>query len=592
LANAAADHGDALALSQPLSGKGPTQYKTLTWNQYKNLVEDLALGLNQLGIVKGDFVAIFAETRLEFYLADFATMTAGAIAAALYTSYPVRDQVKTLHNFQPRLLFVETPKLLEEFRSHSDFDQSMQLVLLTGNADGVLTLDGLAELGRDRKASDTQAFEKLQQTYTDQDYAMLYLTSGATGEPKMGLYRHFAMVRNIEIAAKVIHLDSSDRSIAFLPSAHITQRLVMELLPPAFGMPVWFSESLSKLPNELRSIRPTFFVAPPRLWERMYTSIQAEVKKKSGIQQRIFATALGAGMRISRLEQAGEEVPGWLRSAYGLADRIVFSKVRARLGGALRLAVSGSAPLSKDVAHFFTSLGIPIVEGYGLTEGGVMILNPTDRPKIGSIGKVFPEVDVKLSDEGELLVKGDIVFAGYYNDPEATGRVFQDGYLNTGDIAEIDANGFVYITGRKKEVIVSSNGKKIYPARLELLFKKEPLINQVVLVGDRLPFVSALVTIHAAHLETLPGAAELKGKATPDLIQSPLVLAAVKEVVGRINQELAPFEQIRKFQILEREFSVETGEMTATMKIRRGKILENYRTLVNSMYSGKEEFAG
>jgi long-chain acyl-CoA synthetase len=592
LAEAAAKWGDLPAMHQPAGGKGDVTYRTVTWTQYRMMVEDCALGLAAIGVKKGDFVAIHSETRMEFYIADMAAMAAGAIAAAMYTSYPVPDQVRTLGAFRPKVLMVENVKSLAAFKAQQGMDANIRLVLLTGEAPDALTLEGLAQLGKAARAEDPEAFAKLQATYTGLDYAMLYMTSGATGEPKMGLYRHYAIRHNIDVAPAVIQLSPLDRTLAYLPSAHITQRLVMEILPLGYGMPVWFSESLSKLPGELRSLKPTFFVAPPRLWERMYVSIQTEVKKKPGILQKLFATALGAGLKISRMEQAGEPVPGWLRTTYGLGDKLIFRSVRERLGGAMRYAISGSAPLSKDVAHFFTAIGIPIVEGYGLTEGGVMCLNPLVRPKIGSIGKVFPTVEVKISEEGELLIKGDLIFAGYLNEEEATAKVLQDGWLHTGDLGEIDRDGFVYITGRKKEVIVSSNGKKIYPARLELLFKKEPIINQVVLIGDKLPFVAALITLNMAAVELLDGIEPYRGRATAEIIEAPPVVKAVKDAVSRVNKDLAPFEQIRKFQILEREFSIDYGEVTPTMKIRRSKVLENYRGVVNHMYAGKEEFAG
>ena len=234
------------------------------------------------------------------------------------------------------------------------------------------------------------------------------------------------------------------------------------------------------------------------------------------------------------------------------------------------MAASGAAPLGKDLARFYAAIGMPLIEGYGLTEGGVVCLNPVERPKSGSIGIRMPGVELRLAEDGELLVKSPTLFSGYYDDPAATAAVLRDGWLYTGDIAEIDPEGYVYITGRKKELIVSSNGKKIYPARIELLFKAEPVINQVVLIGDRLPYVTALVTINASEVAT---SAE----------------AEVKKAVARVNRKLAPFEQIRKFRILERDFSIETGELTPTMKVRRNRVLENHRALVSELYMGREE---
>ena len=232
------------------------------------------------------------------------------------------------------------------------------------------------------------------------------------------------------------------------------------------------------MPVELREVKPTFLLAPPRVWERVYSSISTEIKKRPGIARKIFYGALGLGLRASRLRIEGKPTPAWMQRALKVADKIVFQKIRARLGGRLKVAASGAAPLGRDLAHFFEAIGMPLIEGYGLTEGGVASLNPIDRPKPGSIGKPLPGVEMKLGEDGELLSRAPVCSPGITKDPEATAAVLRDGWLHTGDIAEIDAEGYVYITGRKKELIVSSNGKKIYPSRIESLFKVEPLVNQ------------------------------------------------------------------------------------------------------------------
>jgi long-chain acyl-CoA synthetase len=261
-----------------------------------------------------------------------------------------------------------------------------------------------------------------------------------------------------------------------------------------------------------------------------------------------------------------------MKPALKFFDRMVYSKIRARLGGQLRIAASGAAPLSKELGEFYAAIGMPLIEGYGLTEGGVVTLNPLDRPKPGSIGVPMPNAQVRLAEDGELMIKSPSLFSGYFNDPAATAEVLKDGWLYTGDIAEQDEDGYLYITGRKKELIVSSNGKKIYPGRVESLFKSVPLINQVVLIGDKMPYVTALFTLNSQAVADAP---------------APSVQFEVQKAVTAVNKQLASFEQIRKFKILEREFTVESGELTPTMKVRRGKVLENYKPLISEMYMGK-----
>jgi len=572
LEETAALYADKPALQQPLGGG---KYRTYTWVEFRDRVQWTAVGLSTIGVQIGDIVALQSETRAEFYFADLGVMAAGAVAAALYTSLPYAEQAHALRFSEARVVIVENPKALEGLRAALRAIQctapesapGLQWILLTGAAEGAITLDQIIEKGQCELAADHNAFERVRARFDDQALAILYMTSGATGEPKMGLVTHAALVINIDMTPAVLPLTADDCTVAFLPSAHIAQRLVAELMPLRTGSCVWFSEGLSKLPHELRSARPTFFLSPPRVWERMYSSILAEIKKRPAPVRKLFYLALGMGSQAAQLRRVGEPVPLWIRSSLQLFDKIMFSKIRERLGGRLRFPISGAAPLSKDLAEFYEAIGMPLLEGYGLTEGGVVSVNPIGRVKPGSIGKLLPGIEVRIAEDGELLLRSAVNFAGYYKDPSATAAVLRDGWLYTGDIATCDDEGYYYITGRKKELIVSSNSKKIYPGRIEGLFKKEPLINHVLLIGDRLPYVTAIITVSGD-----PAAAR------------PLVEDAVKSV----NRQLPSFEQIRKYKILDRDFSIEHGELTPTMKLRRSRALENHGALVTELYAGRE----
>jgi long-chain acyl-CoA synthetase len=568
LNEAAEKFGNAAALHQPA---GKRKYRSYNWAEYKQAAEEIACGLRWLGIGKGDVAALYSETRAEFYLADLGILSNGSIAAALYTTYPLPEQVANLRAIDAKAVFVENPKTLDALLATAgDLPLPVRWILLTGEARNAITLDQLRAKGREALAEDPTAFEKIRDSVGPEDPGVLYLTSGATGEPKMALVTHGALVANIDMGPAALPLSPEDCTIAFLPSAHIAQRIVLELLPIRMGFAVWFSESLAHLPEELKTIRPTFLLAPPRVWERVFASIHVEVKKRSTAAKKMFYAAIGLGAEASRLREEGKPVPQWMQISLRVADRLVFSKIRTRLGGRIRIAASGAAPLGKELARFYSSIGMPLIEGYGLTEGGVVCFNPLDRPKSGSIGVKLPGVALRLAEDGELLVMSPSLFSGYYKDPATTAAVLRDGWLYTGDIAEFDSDNYVYITGRKKELIVSSNGKKIYPSRIEGLFKTEPIINHVVLIGDRLPYVTALVTVNTSDV-------------------APSVVAEVKQAVARVNLQLAPFEQIRKFRVLERDFSIESGELTPTMKIRRNRVLENNRELVSELYLGKEE---
>ena len=573
----AAAYGGKPALRQPVASEkgveksGAKNYKTWTWDQHLLATEEIGLGLHALGIRKGDIVALCSETRAEFYLMDAGILAIGAIAAALYQSYPAKDLLKTIAASGAKALVVENAKTFEHLRG-----APVELfILLTGEEEGAVSLEDLQTRGRAAKASAPGLFDELTSAVTPQDHAILYLTSGATGEPKMVMTTHWGIVSNIDMGVQVLPMTPDDITIAFLPSAHITQRVVVEFLPMLFGTPVVFSESLLKLPGEIKAVRPTMFVAPPRMWERVYASVCTEIRKKPAAVRKIFYAAVGLGLAAAKYRREGKRVPARISIPLKLADKAMFKTIRERFGGRLRIPASGGAPLGKDLADFYEAIGMPLIEGYGLTEGGVVAFNPIGRPKSGSIGKLLPDTELKFAEDGEMLVKSSCLFAHYHKDPQATTQVMQDGWLRTGDIGHIDSEGYVFITSRKKELIVSSTGKKVFPARVENLFKFEPLISQVVLVGDRLPFLTALFTIHAPVAETLSGKDPNK------------VANEVQKIVTNVNKQLADFEKIRKFRILPRDFTIETGELTATMKVRKQKVLENFREEIDSLYAEK-----
>ena len=564
LQSAAQKFGDRLALRQPHS----KDVRTWNWGEYLQAAEEIAAGLRALGLQKGDHAAICSETRAEFYLADQGILANGSVSGALYPSYPPEELIRILRNADAKVLFVEDPKMFAKLKDAP----VAKIVLLTGEAPGAMSLAELRQHGR------------FTEDIGPEDNAILYLTSGATGDPKMVMVTHGALIANLNMGPAVLPLTPEDITVAFLPSAHIAQRVVVELLPILSGAAVSFTENLAKLPGELKTVRPTFFLAPPRVWERIYTSIRTEVKKRPPAVQKLFFAALGLGLGAAKYKRTGKSVPWRISAPLNLAHRFVFKQVRERFGGRLRVAASGAAPLGADLAEFYDAIGMPLIEGYGLTEGGVVALNPLNAPRAGSIGKALPGVDMKIEPDGELVFRAPCLSSGYYKDAEATGELFRDGWLHTGDIATIDSDGYIFITGRRKELIVSSNGKKIFPARVESLFKFEPLISQVLLAGDRLPHLVALFTIHAAVAETLPGVKETVKNSGAALHETPQVLAEVQSIVGRVNKQLAPFEQVKRFRILHREFTIEDGEVTATMKVRRKQVMENFSVELDALY--------
>ena len=411
--------GSAAALHQP---QGDGAYKSWTWIEYREIAEEVAAGLRSLGIGLGDICGIASETRAEFFLADVGVMTNGSISAAVYTSLPPADQVKTLKAAEPKAIFVENLKMLAALEGAGLHEVPAQRILFMGEAEGAMTLDQLRQLGAQALIDDPRLLDRMRDEVTPETSAILYLTSGATGEPKMGLVTHNAILANCAMGAKAFPISSTDSTLVFLPSAHITQRLVLELLLIRHGTPAWFSESLSKMPAELRTVRPTLFIAPPRVWERMYASITTEIRRRPAAVRKLFYMGLGVGAAVSQARQQGRTPAAWQIASLKFFDKVVFSKIREKLGGRMLVPCSGSAPLGKSLADFYASIGLPLIEAYGLTEGGVVAMNPIEAPRFGSIGKPLPECELKTAEDGELLIRSETVFSGYYKDPGATGR--------------------------------------------------------------------------------------------------------------------------------------------------------------------------
>jgi long-chain acyl-CoA synthetase len=562
LRDTAQRQGSAPALHQPAAAGG---YRSYSWQEYLQAAEEIAAGLRTLGIVKGDVVALASEARAEFYLTDFGIIAAGAVAAAVYTAYPPPELVRVIQACGARVLIAETPELLDRIAGAPGFPQRIQCVVMNGTSELAQTLDDLRARGRQTLASDPALVQRLQADLKGADPAILYLTSGATGDPKMALVSHEAVVSNLDMAPQVLDLGPRDSMLVFLPPAHITQRLVGEMLPAYCGMPVWFAESLFKLSQDMQRVKPTMFVAPPRLWERAHASVLTEIRKRPRVIQRWFEHSVELGKTAFKARHAGLRLPLMARLKLALADRLLFRKVRARCGGHFRICASGSAPLGRELAEFFLAVGFPFIEGYGLTEGGVVVIDRPGAMRPGSIGKAMPGVELRVAGDGELLVRSPTLFSGYYKDPRATAEVLRNGWLHTGDLAEIDSDGYVWITGRKKELIVLSNGRKISPARIETLFQTEPAVSHVLLVGDGRPFITALITATDSARER-----------------------DVRAAVARVNAKLAVFEQIRKFEVLDRDFTIDAGELTATLKVRRSPALEHFRERAERLYARVE----
>ena len=532
-------------------------WRPVPWSEAAEHVEALALGLLARGVRHGDRVAVLARTRLEWILLDWAVMSIGAVVVGLYPTSSAKECEYILGHCEAVLAFTE------------DEEQTRKLVSIRGSLPQLREIIPFDRL--DKLESEGRLARHLQpEPVAEDDLATLIYTSGTTGPPKGCMLTH----RNLVTAAKRVvegMNEPGDICLLFLPLAHSYGRLAHQAATDR-GTTVALVADVARVPEALATVQPTVLPAVPRVYEKIHANALGEIERAGGLRRRIGLWALGVGARTSRARREGAPVSGILERQQRLADRLVFSKVRARLGGRLRIGISGAAPLSTDVMEFFHALGVPVIEGYGLTEtaSSATVNEPGDF-RIGTVGRPVEGAEVRLAEDGEILIRSESLFTGYYKDPEATAAALtDDGWLRTGDVGEMDGEGFLRITDRKKDLIITAGGKNIAPQNLENALKASRFVSQALVVGDRRPFVTALVTLDEAEV------------ASSDRDPNELV----QEIVDDVNRDRTRVEQIKRFSILPRDFSQEEGEVTPTLKLRRRVIHEHFADEIEQLYAG------
>jgi long-chain acyl-CoA synthetase len=542
----------------------------VSWPDAERRVDEIANGLLALGVRKGDAFAVMATTGLEWCLFDFALGLIGAIGAPVYANSSPPDAAYVIGHSEAIGVLVED----EEQRSKVDEERGR----LTGLRH-VLTFADLPDLerrGREHSAAHPTALAEAEALVDEEDLFTYIYTSGTTGPPKGCMIRH----RNYyEMATVVDKLERrfvvpEDTLLLYLPLAHNYGRLI-HLQAIHVGYTLAFCRDPLRVGEALAAVRPTLFPSVPRVYEKVYTAVLAGLADATGPKRRIAHWALGIGRDVSRRRQAGESIPRSLAVRHKIADRLVFSKVKARFGGRLRLPSSGGAPLARDVIDLFASLDLPIYEGYGLTECTTACsTNRPDAYRFGTVGRPLPGTEVRLAEDGELELRSPTVFAGYLKEPEATREVLrEDGWLRTGDIAEIDADGFITIIDRKKDILVTSGGKNIAPQNIENDLKSSRYVSQAIVLGDRRPYVAALITLDQDEV------AKWRADGGRD------VEALVQGIVDEVNRERSRYEQVKRFEVLPRDFSAEEGEVTPTLKLRRGVVQEHFADAIERLYT-------
>ena len=565
-------------------------WRTRTWREVGEAVRELATGLLALGRQKEDAVAILSASRPEWVQADFAVFSAGCRTIPIYPTYPPDLIQHIVNDAGVKTLFVEDPaQLAKVLEVQGKMDGLEQIVVIQGYqgepSSQIMTWDGLRRLGHDNVERLKSDLAGRVAEVAPTDIATIVYTSGTTGPPKGVVQTHGNHMGTLDSAARMAGIEGGDTHLLFLPLAHSFARLE-SFIGVHRGLTTAFAENIDKLRDNLPEVKPHFICSVPRVFEKVYAGVIAKAEAGSPLKKKIFHWAVRVGREVSKLQQAKRPVPAGLAFKHRIAHKLVFSKLHEALGGRLRFAVSGGAPLSKEIAEFFHAAGILILEGYGLTETcPSLTFNRLDNFRFGSVGQAQPGIEIKIAADGEILGRGPNIAQGYFKKPEATAEVFlPDGWFATGDIGRLDGDGFLYITDRKKDLIVTAGGMNIAPQNIENLLKGDPFISQAMVHGDKRPYPVALLTLNPEELAKFAKEQGILDTDPASLAKHPKVVERVSRIVEERNGELQSYAKVKKFSILPTDFTVENGLLTPTLKVKRKIITEKHRELLDSLY--------
>ncbi len=570
---------------QAVMYKDPSgQWVTKTYTEVGEIVRLLSLGLIDLGIEKGDKVAILANTRPEWSYFDFAALSAGATVVPIYQTNSPEECQYVLENSDAVAVIAEDAEQLAKVREVRDRCPKLQhVILMEGDADDAISMDQLSGRGAGGSEDD---WERRWSSITGEDICTFIYTSGTTGPPKGCVISHGNYRSMLDMVHEANVLGDDELTYLFLPLAH-SFALLIQLGTFDLGatLAYWERDPLKILPN-LSEVKPTYFPSVPRIFEKIYTAATGNVEKEGGLKKVIFNWAVGVGRKVREREHAGKPVGFLLRKQHELADRLALSKIRELFGGNLKLAVTGAAPINPEILRFFDAAGVLVVEGWGMTETSTAAtISRPEAFRFGTVGRPFAACEVKIAADGEVLVKGPNVFKGYYKNPEATAETIVDGWLHTGDIGELDDDGYLKITGRKKDIIITAGGKNITPSNLEAEMKQSQWVSQCVVIGDRRPFLVALVTLDMEECAKL--AVEKGWPSDPaELARHPGMRELIQKHLDEFNEKFARVEQVKKFEILPADLSQEGGELTPTLKVKRNVVADKYEQDIEGLYAG------
>ena len=575
---------DLLPLAAQRNGDAPAQkhkqgdeWVETTYAQLGDAVSEMARGLIDLGLEHGDKVSILSHTRPEWTQANFAILSAGLVSVSIYQTNSAEECEYVLEHSESRAVFLEDAEQLAKVRAVQDRLPKLEHIVIfdpSGDDGDAIPLAELRERGAARDAAELAARTA---AVTSDDLAITIYTSGTTGPPKGCLLTHGNYRDVTSMTEQRGVLQPGDSVYLFLPLAHAFAVLIQFVAIDLGGTIAYWEKDPQKIVPNLIEIKPTYFPSVPRMFEKIYTLATSAAEDPEQLKQ-----AVALGLKVRELQRSGQEVPAELEQAFGAADEKLYSNVRNLFGGQIRECVTGAAPIAQEILEFFYACGVPVMEGYGMTETStVASANSPAEFRFGSVGRPLPGVEARVADDGELLLRGPNIFQGYYKNAAATGDTLVDGWLHTGDLGRIDDDGYIYIVGRKKDIIITAGGKNITPANLENGIKQNRWVSQAVVIGDRRPYLVALITLDP---EEVPAFAAQHGLEPDAVHSSEQMRAAVQETVDAVNATVGPVERIKYFEILPNDLAQETGELTPTLKVKRNVVNEKYAGVVDRIY--------
>ncbi len=569
------------------------KYHSIQFQEMASQVRKLAGGLAALNLKKGDKVILLSENRFEWAFSDYAILSNGAASVPIYATLLASSVKYIINDSDAKIVIISNAEQFNKILEvESEIPAVEKFILIEPEGldhDKVMSFEQVKEEGEKYLADNPDHIANKLNTLNRDDLATIIYTSGTTGVPKGVMITHGNMLSNIEGGIQAIPVSEEDTFLSFLPLSHVFERMVGHFLANHIGASIGYAESVDTVAENLGEVRPTLMASVPRIFEKIYARVLESVEEGSALKRKLFYWAIEVGRQVAAHRQQNKPLPGGLNFKHKIANKLVFSKLQQRVGGRVRFFVSGGAPLSKEIGEFFAAAGLIIVEGYGLTETSpVIAVNHLDRFKFGTVGLPLHNVEVKIAEDGEILTRGPHVMKGYYKKDAETKEVLdEDGWFHTGDIGKFDEDRFLVITDRKKNIIVTAGGKNVAPQKTENMLVMSRYIEQALVIGDQRRFCSALIVPNFENLEKYATEKSIPYGSHKDLTTTAEIRSLIQEEVEKVNQECAAYESVKKFLLLDQPFSIESGELTPSLKIKRRMVEQNYKAEIDSMY--KEE---